>query len=513
MITPQIANMERLLSTLSAQFISMKAGHVTFEIEKGLAIIGKYLGAERCSFFEWSDEQNTFLTYSWAISCDKRFPSETMGSDRFPWSVNKLLKGEIIYAQDLEDYPPEAVTDKKYLRKSGIMSTVVIPIIGNGKVVAAITTATLSRQGYWSDEAISYLRFAGEIFTNAIIRKNYEESLQNQIKELSLLKKKLELDNLILRKEIDDQVISLDVTSKDSALKPVLEKITQVAPTETPVFILGETGVGKALIARAVHNASLRRNRPMVTVNCASLQENLIESEFFGHERGAFTNAIITRIGRFELAKGGTLFLDEIGELPLTVQGKLLRVLQDNEYERVGSSKTKVAEVRIIAATNRDVEKEMAEGNFRSDLYYRLNVFPLHVPPLRERPQDIEALVEYFLRHFNKKIGRSVYKVDKRTMAAFRQYPWPGNIRELRNIIERGVIAATGNTLAVELPQTKQKLHQIKTLEYMERKHILNILEDSAGRIEGEYGAAVMLGIKASTLRSKMQKLGISRKK
>jgi transcriptional regulator with GAF, ATPase, and Fis domain len=310
-----------------------------------------------------------------------------------------------------------------------------------------------------------------------------------------------------------------------------MHKVQQVAATDTTILITGETGTGKELIARAIHNASMRKSRPMVKVNCATLPANLIESELFGHEKGAYTGAATTRIGRFELADGATIFLDEIGELPLDLQAKLLRVLQEGEFERLGSSRTIKVNVRVIAATNRDLLAESNKGNFRSDLYYRLHIFPINVPSLRERKEDIPLLVSAFIERENKRLGKNIETISQETMQYLQNYPWNGNIRELQSVIERAAIVTQGSKLQLadrltvrenkdspkneSTPVSTNPLMptngDFTTLEDMERRYILTVLEKTHWRIHGKNGAAEILDINPNTLRSRLQKLGIKR--
>jgi chemotaxis protein methyltransferase CheR len=317
-----------------------------------------------------------------------------------------------------------------------------------------------------------------------------------------------------LRKEIRLNYNFGEIIGQSAALKYVLFKVEQVAATDTAVLILGETGTGKELIARAIHNASQRKDRPLIKVNCAALPSNLIESELFGHEKGAFTGALSRKLGRFEIADRATLFLDEVGELPPEMQSKLLAVLQDGEFERLGSTQTIKTDIRIIAATNRDLEEEISKGRFREDLWYRLNVFPITVPPLRERKEDIPLLVEWFTTIFFKKMGKKIERVPSKTMRALQDYSWPGNIRELKNILERAVITSQGSVLCIpdrlEAPQIHRGMESSrKRLEDVERDHILQILGETKWRIDGPKGAALLLGLNPSTLRSRMKKLGI----
>jgi formate hydrogenlyase transcriptional activator len=296
-----------------------------------------------------------------------------------------------------------------------------------------------------------------------------------------------------------------------------LQEVETVATTDSTVLIYGETGTGKELIAHAIHNLSPRRERTLVKVNCAAIPTGLLESEFFGHERGAFTGAIDRRIGRFELAHQGTIFLDEVEDIPLELQSKLLRVLQEQEFERLGSSRTQRVDVRIIAATNTDLTELVAERKFRSDLYYRLNVFPINVPPLRDRPEDIPLLVHFFANRFAQQMKKKIESVPKETMAALVSYNWPGNIRELQNLVERGVILSRGSTLEIPLTELKRaarmtpQVNSSTTLESVERDHILRVLSETRWVIGGPSGAAARLGMNRTTLNHRMRKLGISR--
>ena len=306
-----------------------------------------------------------------------------------------------------------------------------------------------------------------------------------------------------------------DIVGTSAALRNVLNQVEVVAPTDSTVLLLGETGTGKEIIARAILNVSSRSNRPFVKLNCAAIPSGLLESELFGHEKGAFTGAVSQKIGRFELANGGTLFLDEVGDIPLELQPKLLRVLQEQEFERLGSTRTIRVDVRLIAATNRDLAQMASEKHFREDLYFRLNVFPIRIPPLRERHGDVELLVRHYVDKYAQRMNKRIDSIPQETMAALGSYFWPGNIRELQNLIERSVILTAGNILQVQLDDLQQSTPisspMAGTLEDVERQRILEALQESGAVIGGRNGAAVRLGLKRTTLLSKMQKLGIAR--
>ena len=348
-------------------------------------------------------------------------------------------------------------------------------------------------------------------------RMRAEEALKVALAQVSELRDQLVAENIVVQEEIKLEHNFGEIVGNSDAIKYVLYKIEQVAPTDTAVLILGETGTGKELVARAIHSASLRRERPLVRVNCAALPANLIESELFGHEKGAFTGAVARKLGRFEVAKGSTVFLDEIGELPLELQAKLLRVLQEGEFERLGSSSTLKIDARIIAATNRNLKAEVQRGLFREDLWYRLNVFPITVPPLRQRMEDLPVLVDHFVRMFSKKVGKPITSISPQVMRPLQGYSWPGNIRELCNLIERAVVSSEGTVLrwTDTLETTLREDHPSadhKTLEQVDREYIIRILERAGWRIEGPTGAARVLGLNPSTLRTRMIRLGIQRR-
>jgi PAS domain S-box-containing protein len=338
--------------------------------------------------------------------------------------------------------------------------------------------------------------------------------LRTALSEIKTMKDQLEAENIYFRQEIKMKHQFSHILGQSDGLKYVLYRAEQVALTGTTVLILGETGTGKELIAAAIHNLSPRKDRPMITVNCAALPANLIESELFGREKGAFTGADTRQVGRFEVANGSTLCLDEIGELPLETQAKLLRAIQHNEFERLGSSHTIKVDVRIVATTNRNLEEEVRKGRFRQDLYYRLNVFPITVPPLRQRKEDIPLLVQAFIERYARKLGKQITSIQKETMKALEDYPWPGNVRELESVLERAVILCPGPVLqlADKLEISSLPLSSaVRTLEEMERNQILKTLSETRWRIEGKDGAAAILGLHPSTLRARMHKLGIVR--
>ncbi len=354
--------------------------------------------------------------------------------------------------------------------------------------------------------------------SNAALKREIEEhqlaveNLEHALVEIRELRNRLEAEMAYLKEEIKLEYNYENIVGNSDELKYTLYKVEQIAPTDAAVLILGETGTGKELIARAIHGSGPRKNRAFMKVNCAALPLTLVESELFGHEKGAFSGAFERRSGRFEVADGATLFLDEIGELPLELQTKMLRVLQDGEFERLGSSKTLKVDVRIIAATNRNLEEDVRNGRFRQDLWYRLNIFPITVPPLRSRMEDLPLLVEFFVNKASKKLGKSIDYIPKSVMNTLRNYHWPGNVRELENVVERAVINASGNKLRLmdSLNESQKNLAaKPKTLEKVERDHIVRTLEETRWKVAGKNGAAEILGLNPSTLRARMRKLGI----
>lgn len=375
-----------------------------------------------------------------------------------------------------------------------------------------------------AEATLSQFQMEGKVFYTLILR-NVNERLEAEQKIRSLT-----IETEFLKEELHELQHFGEILGSSPALMRVLRDIQQVADTEATVLISGETGTGKEVMARAIHANSRRRSHPFIKVNCAAIPATLIESEFFGHEQGAFTGATKKREGRFSLADGGTIFLDEIGELPLDLQGKLLRVLQEGEFDPVGSSHTKKVNVRVLAATNRDLRKEVQDGKFREDLYYRLNVFPIHLPPLRERGEDVVLLANNFVQHFAQRMGRTVAPLSPDALRGLTAYHWPGNVRELQNVIERAVITAQNGQLNLDraLPDVEEKLSSspetltpepptcIRTfqeLQNLERQNILLALEQSGWKVSGEQGAAKLLGMNASTLASRMKALGITRAK
>ena len=506
---------ERMLSDLSARLVKIPPDRMDSEIEYGLRQILNFFQVDRVGLLrslpDGSAHQITHGVYSEDV------PGVPIGvklpRSIYPWVYEKLVeKHEVVSFSKLDDLPAEANVDKQTYAKWGIRSALDIPIITGGSVVHVIAINAVKSERFWPEELFPRLQLLGEIFVTALERKQTRLELEKRLREIEELKQRLEKENICLHEEVRLLADHKEIVRQSLAMKKVLSQAEQVARTDSTVLIQGETGTGKELVARAIHRLSSRKDRLLVTINCASLPPTLIESELFGREKGAYTGALTKMIGRFGLADGSTLFLDEIGEIPLELQGKLLRVLEEGSFERLGSTKTLHVNVRIIAATNRDLGEEVKAGRFRKDLYYRLNVFPITIPPLRERPEDIPLLVWAFVSMFQQRMGKEIETVPKKTMEALQSYSWPGNIRELRNVIEHAMILSKDKNLRVQLPNPELlETGNTQDLHDMERRHILAVLKKTGWRVSGHGGAAEALGLKRTTLRAKMEKLGIKR--
>jgi formate hydrogenlyase transcriptional activator len=426
---------------------------------------------------------------------------------------------------ELDQYSSEVV---RILRSEGLQVICCIPLSNRGRTFGTLNLASRRIDVFAPADVELVQQVAAQI---AIAVEN-----ALAFKQIDALKTKLAEEKLYLEEEIRSAFNFEEIVGESTAIRKVLAQVELVAPAGSTVLILGETGTGKEVIARAVHNLSSRKERTFVKINCAAIPSGLLEAELFGYERGAFTGAINQKLGRFELADHGTLFLDEIGDIPLELQPKLLRVLQEQEFERLGSNRTQTVDVRVVAATNRDLARLVADREFRSDLYYRLNVFPIQIPPLRERREDVPLLVRYFVQNFSRRLNKTVEYVPAEAMDALVNYSWPGNIRELENLVERAVLLSPGKELRVPLSELKQAAlpvgdaasdgsgftlqipgsgsatsTPVATLEEAERQHILRALRQTEWRIAGSKGAAAMLGMKRTTLQARMRKLNIRR--
>ena len=432
-----------------------------------------------------------------------------------PFVVASLKAGESCCFATLDDLPDP---DRDAFRRHGLRSGAVVPLAptGDGEpALSALALGSMTREQEWAPTIIERLRLIAGVMSQAFARRASHNALQKALDEIRRLRDRVASENAELRREVKVLRTSRPIVSESAAIQQVLAQIEQVAPTPATVLLLGETGTGKEVMAQAIHDLSPRHQRPMIRVSCAAIPTALIESELFGREKGAYTGALSRQIGRFEAANQSTLFLDEIGDLPMEVQVKLLRVLQERVIERLGSTQPVKVDVRIIAATNRNLEDAVRDKTFREDLFYRLNVFPVVVPPLRERVEDIPALVWSFIDEFSRSFGKTIESISKDSLRELQRYPWPGNVRELRNVIERAVIVATGRQLVVAAPRLGERPmpQTAMTLTELEVEHIRAVLESTSWRVRGSGGAAERLGLKPTTLESRMARLGIARKR
>jgi formate hydrogenlyase transcriptional activator len=504
---------ERMLADLSARFANIPTEQVEFEIQVAQTILRQFLGFDRSTFGEFQEDGSLVVLSSTAVEGVEPTPRGPLPS-QLSWFLARLSAGEIFVVQSPNhDLPPEAVAEAEYIQRTGLHSHLSIPLRIGGHIIGAIAFAAFRETRSWPDDLIARLKLVGEVFAHAIARKREQEKLLAAMAEIKVLKDRLERENSYLQHAAQIRA-SQSLTSHSPSFLSVIEEVAQVAQTSSTVLLLGETGSGKEVLAQAIHDASGRRDRPMIKVNCAALPASLIESELFGREKGAFTGALAKQAGRFEIADGSTIFLDEVGELPLELQPKLLRVLQEGEFERLGGTKTIRVDARVIAATNRPLAQAVKEGKFREDLFYRLDVFPIEVPPLRERREDIPMLSWTFVKEFSNSMGKPIDEITDESMSALQEYHWPGNVRELRNVIERAMILSHSPRLCIKLAHTSLRPVALRatagSLDEAERAIILQAVEQCNWRIRGANGAAALLDIKPTTLESRIKKLGLT---
>ena len=472
---------ETFISDLSARFVKLPSSKVHSEIELALRDVTEFFHAHRCGLLDvFSDQKVARLAHVWYAEGVRRVSPGRNCAEGFSWTFGKLVaQKQIVAFNGLSELPPDAAVDLPAYRVMGAHSSLMIPLFTGEEVRHIVILQSMEGGGTLSKEYIPRLRVLAEILVNALERKNAEEQLRQALDEVRQLRDRLEHENTHLRQEVKQMYGPSRIVGQSAAIRRVLAQVEQVAVTGSTVLLLGETGTGKELFASAIHELSPRKNRTMIRMNCAAIPAPLIESELFGREKGAYTGAISKQIGRFEMAHGSTLFLDEIGELPVDIQVKLLRVLEEKCVERLGNPKPIAVDVRIIAATNKDLERAVRDGKFREDLYYRLNVFPVTIPPLRDRREDIPLLTWAFVEEFSTTLG---------------------------------MILATNSKLRVAVPNgSNGKSIPSFALEDVERRHLLGILNMTGWRVRGKAGAAEILGLKPTTLSSRMQKLGIRR--
>ena len=501
---------EHALSDITTKFVNLAHETVDSQIETGLATTGQVLNADIVTLIQPLGDDDFLVTHEWTSErWDREAFKGVHVAQQFPWIAKRLLQNET-FITALSDFPAEATEEAAAMKQAGLESVIWVPFDLRGKLAGYMTINNV-RPTKWPDELAPRLRLLGEVFGQALSRRDAELKLQGSLDKIKSLKEQLQKENLYLRKEAKLTNSYGEIIGDSASLRATLIQVEQVAKTDSTVLILGETGTGKELVARAIHYLSSRKDKVLVKVNCAALPSSLVEAELFGREKGAYTGALTRELGRFEIADGSTILLDEIAELSLELQAKLLRVLQDGEFERLGSSKTRKVDVRVLAATNRDLTKAVENKEFREDLFYRLNVFPIVVPPLRERSEDIPSLVWAFVEEFSETMGKTIESIPSTAMDSLKHYRWPGNVREVRNIIERAMIVSSGPTLNIDLPERAATPGGSRQLADVERDHIEAVVEATGWRIRGAGGAAEILGLKATTLEARMKKLGLQR--
>ena len=504
--------LDRLAADLSARLSRLPLEEVMAAVADALARIAAAAAVGSCRLIEFTDQGDVAREYGPAP--DAARGGEGAVAQSGSWLIGRMIRGELVVISEPGDFPPDAIAAQERARRAGGCSMVAVPSAAAGRVVSALVIEDSRVSRHWSRAVLERLQLVSDILAATLQRSRHESALRASVAEIEGLNARLKADNVCLKEEIKSHHDFDEIVGESAALRLALTRLAQVAPMNSSVLLLGPTGTGKELFARALHERSRRHARALVRVNCAALPPTLVESELFGHEKGAFTGAVAMRQGRFELADGGTIFLDEIGDLPADIQVKLLRVLQEGEFERVGSSRTRRVDVRVIAATHRDLEAAVAEGSFRADLYYRLSVYPICLPSLAERREDIPSLVWFFIHRLQRELGRRITWVPQAVMETLQQHAWPGNIRELENVVERAMISSSGDTLQLDgtfvfrrEPRTLAAAPD--SLDAVQRAHIETVLRQCGWRINGVGNAAERLGVHPNTLRFRMKKLAV----
>jgi formate hydrogenlyase transcriptional activator len=501
---------ERLVADLSVQFINLPADRVEDAIRDGLRRVGEALDLDRCQFFRVEPDGTALAPIGWARTEVPAAPTRVDVPAQFPWVFQKVLAGELVRFASVHEIP--SPLDRAGYEGLGVRSALTVPLTIAGRIAGGVGFNLLREERTWPDDVVDRLQVFAAVFGNLLTRCKTDQLLRESLARAEEVRDRLHAENLYLRSEVEDRFGTGAIVGRSAALRSALELAEQVAATDSTVLLLGETGVGKELFASRIHELSSRRGRKMVRINCSAIPTTLIESELFGREKGAFTGADVRQIGRFELADHSTIFLDEIGDLPIDVQVKLLRVIEERRIERLGNPRPIAVDTRIIAATNRNLEERIANGSFREDLFYRLNVFPIDIPALRQRVDDIPLLIRRFVDEFSKAFGKRVDEIPRENLAALQRYRWPGNIRELRNVVERAMILATGPVLTIAPPAGHAAVSaESARLADVERAHIHQVLESTGWRIRGAGGAADRLGLRPTTLETRMAKLGLKR--
>ncbi len=508
-----------LITRTLTRFARGMSEEIDAHIQTSLREIGNFMGVDNAYIIRTADDLSQWsITHEWSSpdspALREQYQHVTMGS--WDWAERLILSGQVMHVSRLADIPPEGEDVRRGLEKLGFKSTLQVPLRRpGGQVSGCIALSSFTNELAWKPDDVRRLRLVAETIPNAMERARVEQELRSALAEIERLTEQLKAENAYLQEEISRAMGFDEIVGDSPALRRTLTQVDHVAKTDASVLLLGETGTGKELLARAIHEHSDRKHHPLVRVNLAALPSSLIESELFGHVKGAFTGAIADKTGRFQLADGGTLFLDEIGELDPELQTKLLRVLQEGEFERIGASQTIRVDVRIVAATNRDLQQAVTRGAFRPDLFYRLAVFPMEVPPLRQRREDIPLLTWHFIGKKQGRLAKKIESVPAGVMQALSDYDWPGNVRELENVIERAMILSSGTvlnlheTLRASTPFADRL--PVRPSIQDQREKIVAALEESRWKIKGDGNAAERLGLKPSTLRYRMKRLDIKR--
>ena len=511
---------QEFVARISSRILLAPMGEVKDALGTCLKDICVQLNGDRMTIVWLDREQKTVEPiYFWNETGTAPWPTFSM--DEIPVVVQKLFSGIPVIINSVEELAKESEVDANQIVALGVKSLVAVPLLVDGEIVGACTIGAVHNERIWSHYEVADLLVLADLIANVVFRIKAHAALNQALMEVRSMRDRLEAENIYLRQEIILNNSFDELIGQSEGLRACLHQVQQVAATPTSVLVLGETGTGKELVVRAIHQISERNDRPLVKVNCAALPADLIESELFGHEQGAFTGATSKKRGRFDLADGGTLFLDEIGDFPLELQGKLLRVIQEGEFQRVGGIETIKVDVRLIAATNRQLQNAVDNGRFRADLYYRIGVYPISLPPLRDRPGDVRLLAEHFVQKHSAGLGKDISAISAPTMDQLEAYSWPGNIRELESVIQRALISAEGPVLHLaEVLGSPNERHPAGLsgsgdrrvdLFGAEKAHIERVLDQAGWVVAGGTGAAVKLGVPESTLRSKMKKLGIHR--